>query len=612
MSVLPPPTKSLSTIKNFQPNFLAIKIRTTQLFSIFSCLRVESLCLGATWIFFALLEEFVSAENFDAEASIRSALINRNESAFWLSVEAYIKISVTVMVLKLFDALFKSMAKIYAKKDLEEQILTNYLFGSKTRENRYLSHTETFSRINRKNATSIENLLANRVSQFIELILKIIVSVIITVCRIYLYGRKFSSLVDSPLMLVAFIISFSFSAVNVWRERKVTEINNRKLALNTLVTKKIANISSHIEQVLFSRGQHAEKKDVQETLAYISAESWSLLRVSLFPDFLKNFKSWGPILAVYLWFFNDVMKGKIQVVEVFSVLAAVGKITTAFNKLSRLPKLFVNVGKKIDNISNYVEENRGSQYLENPLYIYVTDMRSDEVVFMVRNLSLQRNDLSGLLLENLNFKLIKGDKVLIQGENGCGKTSLFRAFAGILPEKLVNLGSSIHMCGVSFDNDVLFLPQKSFLKTKASLKMQLLYPKEETELSDEELCSIVGKVGLAKILIDPDNKLTKLEMLNIIKEDWHSLSGGQRQILCFARVLVLKPKILLLDEASSALSSHFEDRLYSLIAENEELTYLSIGHRDSLAKYHSKTYKIDEFGHGKLETIENSELTDSI
>eukprot|EP00924_Labyrinthula_sp_SR-Ha-C_P009519 maker-scaffold_2-snap-gene-26.3-mRNA-1 protein AED:0.23 eAED:0.23 QI:0/0/0/0.5/0/0/2/0/272 len=226
--------------------------------------------------------------------------------------------------------------------------------------------------------------------------------------------------------------------------------------------------------------------------------------------------------------------------------------------------------------------------------------------------SRKKNDLSGPLLENLNFKLIKGDKVVIQGENGYGKTSLFRAFAGILPEKLVNLRSSIHMCGVSFDNDVLFLPQKSFLKTKASLKMQLLYPKEETEISDEELCSIVGKVGLAKILIDPGNKLTKLEMLNIIKEDWHSLSGGQRQMLCFARVLVLKPKILLLDEASSALSSHFEDRLYSLIAENEELTYLSIGHRDSLAKYHSKTYKIDDFGHGTLETIENSKFTNDL
>ena len=67
------------------------------------------------------------------------------------------------------------------------------------------------------------------------------------------------------------------------------------------------------------------------------------------------------------------------------------------------------------------------------------------------------------------------------------------------------------------------------------------------------------------------------------------LSGGEQQRLAFARALLTKPDWLFLDEATASLPEGDQDRLYRLLKEKLPATTLvSIGHRDSLARYHRK------------------------
>ena len=73
-------------------------------------------------------------------------------------------------------------------------------------------------------------------------------------------------------------------------------------------------------------------------------------------------------------------------------------------------------------------------------------------------------------------------------------------------------------------------------------------------------------------------------------ENWAQvLSGGEQQRLAFARALLTKPDWLFLDEATASLPEEDQDRLYRLLKERlPQTTFVSIGHRESLAAHHTK------------------------
>ena len=76
--------------------------------------------------------------------------------------------------------------------------------------------------------------------------------------------------------------------------------------------------------------------------------------------------------------------------------------------------------------------------------------------------------------------------------------------------------------------------------------------------------------------------------------DWSSiLSLGEQQRLAFARVLLSKPKYVILDESTSALDVPNERRLYDLL-KVRNITYISVGHRPTLLSYHQQVLELSE------------------
>jgi len=90
--------------------------------------------------------------------------------------------------------------------------------------------------------------------------------------------------------------------------------------------------------------------------------------------------------------------------------------------------------------------------------------------------------------------------------------------------------------------------------------------------------------------------------------DWTSmLSLGEQQRLAFGRLLVNRPSLAILDEASSALDLDSEKAMYLLLDEIPGLTYISVGHRPSLLNYHdSKLRLLSDHGF----RVEKIEVTD--
>ena len=184
----------------------------------------------------------------------------------------------------------------------------------------------------------------------------------------------------------------------------------------------------------------------------------------------------------------------------------------------------------------------------------------------LNNLDLCTPDKKRLLIRDLSMELKEGENLLIVGNSGAGKSSLLRAIAGLWT---AGNGQIIRPA----DEDVYFLPQRPYC-TLGSLKDQLLYPSiEDTgvnasdhpeghvvstshilkqSLSDQDLLDVLEKVDLGELAARSGDGDSVRGLEAVL--DWsNTLSLGEQQRLAFGRVLVNRPRLVIVDEATSAL-----------------------------------------------------------
>lgn len=208
----------------------------------------------------------------------------------------------------------------------------------------------------------------------------------------------------------------------------------------------------------------------------------------------------------------------------------------------------------------------------NEQTIEMRETASNELI--LRNLSLYTpsDGVPRRLINNLSLVLEPGQRLLVAGPSGVGKSSLLRAISGLWTN-----GTGV-IERPSTDK-VFFLPQKPYC-TMGSLRANMLYPRDDDEKapSNEVLLNVLKEVNLEEL----PGRMGGFEAVR----DWgDTLSLGEQQRLQFARLLLAKPKMAVIDEGSAALSIDAEKRMYNLL-ESMGITVISIGHRPSLLKYH--------------------------
>ncbi|MGJ4890296.1 ABC transporter ATP-binding protein/permease [Bradyrhizobium sp. HKCCYLRH3099] len=164
-----------------------------------------------------------------------------------------------------------------------------------------------------------------------------------------------------------------------------------------------------------------------------------------------------------------------------------------------------------------------------------------------------------------------GERLLVAGESGTGKSTLVRAIAGLWPWG----GGSINFHP---DRRLFMLPQRPYVPS-GSLRRAVAYPGAAEDWSVEQVGEALQKTGL-------DHLKERIEE----EAPWdQTLSGGEKQRLAFARLLLHRPDIVVLDEATSALDEKSQDRMMEMVTtELPKATIVSVAHRVELEAFHSR------------------------
>jgi putative ATP-binding cassette transporter len=171
-----------------------------------------------------------------------------------------------------------------------------------------------------------------------------------------------------------------------------------------------------------------------------------------------------------------------------------------------------------------------------------------------------------------NITLPPGEGLLVSGPSGAGKSSLFRALAGLWPlgDGTIRLPDSGH---------VLALPQRPYFPL-GTLRQALTYPTLAEAVDDTALREAMAAAGLGHLSARLDEEA-----------EWSAvLSGGEQQRVAFARALIARPAVLLLDEAVTTLEEADGAELYRMVAERlPETIVISIGRPALLSAQHHRT-----------------------
>lgn len=296
----------------------------------------------------------------------------------------------------------------------------------------------------------------------------------------------------------------------------------------------------------------------------------------------------GSILAV-LWFGSiGVTNGGAQVGEVVAIVNYATRITGALSIFSFIIMAFARAKASAHRITDVLEEEIDlvdKVDVDKETSFEYGEIEFDQVSFHYPNTDVP-------VLEDITFHAEAGSTVAIMGATGAGKSSLFQ----LIPRLYDIDKGTIRVDGKDLTDLSLkglrkkigYVPQEALLFS-GSVKDNIAWGKEDATL--EEIIQVAKDAQIHETIDRLPNKYE-----TVLGQKGVNLSGGQKQRLSIARALVRKPKILMLDDSTSALDLKTEAKLLTAI-KNYRCTMFIVTQKVSTAMEADKILLIED---GKL------------
>ena len=357
---------------------------------------------------------------------------------------------------------------------------------------------------------------------------------------------------------------------------RVSETKNQTEAEYRYV---LTRLRENGESIALIHGEEEERAGVSRSLRRV-LRAWSSVAVQTMKTTLVSQTSSyiAPVLPIILCA-PKFLDGSMTLGEVMQAASAFTTVQAAFNWLvDNYPKMadWTASARRVASLMVALDDLERAETEEGFDRISIS-REGEQAALRLENLSVRLND-GTAVVGDTDVTIMPGERVLIAGDSGSGKSTLVRAIAGLWPWG----GGSVE---IKKDAKMFLLPQRPYIPI-GTLRRAATYPDAADSKSIEEVAEAFKRVGL-------EHLVDKLE------EDapWdQTLSGGEKQRVAFARILLHKPDIVVLDEATSALDPKSQVRLMELLTDQPKMTLLSIGHRPELEAFHTRKIELARRG----------------
>lgn len=341
----------------------------------------------------------------------------------------------------------------------------------------------------------------------------------------------------------------------------------------------------------FVREDYEKKKFTENTdsvrRAQVFAEKLVILNMPI-----MQLCMYASIVAI-LWFGGHMsVEGGMQTGELSSFISYVGQILMSLMMLSMLFIMFVVSRASIQRIYEVLSEEPTITDAES------SDVSADDGSICFKNVSFSYfNDMNNLALEKINLSINSGETIGIIGGTGSSKTSLVqlipRLYDATEGEVFVG-GHNVHDYSLeTLRNQVAMVLQKNVLFS-GTIRDNLRWGDENA--TDEEIIEACKSACAHDFIMSfPDGYDTDLGQGGV------NVSGGQKQRLCIARALLKKPKIIILDDSTSAVDTATDSSIRNAFREKlTDTTTIIIAQRITSVKDADRIIVMDD---GKINAV---------
>jgi len=340
----------------------------------------------------------------------------------------------------------------------------------------------------------------------------------------------------------------------------------------------LTRVRENGESIALLGGEAEERNDLDKTFASVRKQ-WRLLAHQYMRTTLVSQGSMliAPVVPVLLCA-PKFLDGSMSLGQVMQAASAFTIVQGAFGWLvDNYPRL-ADWNACARRVSSLMMSLDGLEHAEqNETFGRIKRGETkDDVMLSLNDLSVSLGDGTAVVKET-QVEIGPGERVLVAGESGSGKSTLVRAIAGLWPWG----GGSV---AFHADRQLFMLPQRPYVPS-GTLRRAVAYPQAADSRSSNEIVAALDKVGLGHLGERLDDEAP-----------WdHTLSGGEKQRLAFARLLLNTPDIIVLDEATSALDEKTQDKIMEMmINELPNATIVSVGHRAELEAFHTRKITLEK------------------
>jgi putative ATP-binding cassette transporter len=383
------------------------------------------------------------------------------------------------------------------------------------------------------------------------------------------------------MVLATLVYGVSASLLMLWIGRLLPNEMARRNEAEARLRFELTRLRENSESVALIRGERDERRALSATYAELVVRALRVVRRNGQITWLMNGSSvFVPVLPLLLaapkYLAGDFTLGQVtQLAGAFiQVQLAIAWLVDNYRAIAQCYASIL----RVTELSRAIETVDGDLDARHSGGIILAPSSSGAVRFDELTIA----DRSGrVLIDRANARIEPGEKVMISGESGTGKSTLVRAVAGLWP-----WGTGV--IALPEGGSIAFVPERAYMPV-GSLRAALLYPAQTAAVDDPILTEALVKAGLGYLA----DRLGDVDRWDQV------LSNGERQRLAIGRLLVQQPDLVILDSATTALDEIAEAELMEqLIATLGGATLISVGLRPSMEALHDRKLVLSRGGSG--------------